>query len=66
MTEKTSMTRQFTPFELADQAIGLFLEYRDVHGYTEEDARRAASLEVSDGATVDLAEIGRDMAGEPS
>jgi hypothetical protein len=39
---------------LADNAIGLFLEYRDVHGYEEEAARRAAILDVVDGATMAL------------
>jgi hypothetical protein len=48
----------FTPFQLADEAIGLFLEYRDVHGYTEEDARRAAALEVAEGAAVTDADLG--------
>jgi hypothetical protein len=47
----------FTPWELADEAIGLFLEYRDQHGYTEEAARRAAALEVAEGAAVTDAEL---------
>jgi hypothetical protein len=36
-------------FELADSAIGLFLEYRDQHGYGEEAARSLAVSEVMDG-----------------
>lgn len=52
------MTGQpYSPFDLADQAIGLFLEYRDTHGYSENDARRAAALEVADGAAVTDAEV---------
>ena len=41
-----------TPIQLADEAIGLFLEYRDVHGYTEEMARAKAVLEVADAVSV--------------
>jgi hypothetical protein len=55
--------RPFTPYELADQAIGLFLEYRDVHGYAEDDARRAAALEVAEGAAVTDADLGGDSGG---
>jgi hypothetical protein len=44
--------RPLTPLELADQAIGLFLEYRDMHGYTETAAREAAALEIAEGAAV--------------
>jgi hypothetical protein len=36
-------------FELADSAIGLFLEYRDQHGYSEAAARSLAVSEVMDG-----------------
>jgi len=50
-------TRIFTPFELADQAIGLFVEYRDTHGHDEASARSAAALEVADGAAVTDAEL---------
>jgi hypothetical protein len=47
-------TGPYSPFGLADQAIGLFLEYRDQHGYAETDARHAAALEVAEGmATFD-------------
>ena len=53
-------TKSYSPFELADQAIGLFLEYRDQHGHTEADARRAAALEVAEGAAADLDEPGSE------
>jgi hypothetical protein len=39
---------------LADNAIGLFLEYRDQHGNDEPAARVAAIAEVVDGATTEL------------
>ncbi len=42
---ETSMT----VYQLADEAIGMFLEYRDVHGYSEQDARSAAVAEINDG-----------------
>ena len=42
----------YTPADIADQAIGLFLELRDRHGYSESDARVAAVLEVMEGAAV--------------
>lgn len=48
---------EFTPYDIADQAIGLFIEYRDVHGYTEDNARAAAALEVAEGAAVTDAEL---------
>jgi hypothetical protein len=35
--------------DLADSAIGLFLEYRDVHGYSEDQARAYAVQEVIEG-----------------
>ena len=38
-----------TAYQLANDAIGLFLEYRDKHGYTEEQARGAAATDTSDG-----------------
>ncbi|MPZ29336.1 MAG: hypothetical protein GEV12_23845 [Micromonosporaceae bacterium] len=40
--------------EVADQAIGLFLEYRDHHGRSEQQARSAAVQDVLDGLTADL------------
>jgi hypothetical protein len=43
--------------DLADQAIGLFLEYRDSHGHDEESARAAAAREVAEGISVTRAEI---------
>jgi hypothetical protein len=47
-------------YQLADEAIGLFLEYRDVHGYSEEQARLAAVAEVNDGiaAEQELRQLG--------
>jgi hypothetical protein len=50
-------------FQIADDAIGLFLEYRDQHDYSEEDARMAATVETAEGASVTDAEIG--LGGEP-
>ena len=44
------------PFTIADQAIGLFLEYRDMHGHDEESARLEAVHEVNDGLAADLEE----------
>jgi len=38
-----------TAYRLADDAIGMFLEYRDVHGRTEGEARLLAAIEVSQG-----------------
>lgn len=38
-----------TAYRLADEAIGLFLEYRDVHGYDEKAARAAAATETQQG-----------------
>lgn len=41
--------------EVADEAIGLFLEYRDQHGVEDEDVARAkAALEVAEGISVEL------------
>lgn len=34
-----------TTFQILNDAIGLFLEYRDKHGYDEDRARNAAVLE---------------------
>ena len=34
------------PEQIADEAIELFLEYRDVHGYSEQDARVAVVRDV--------------------
>jgi hypothetical protein len=50
-----------TAYELADAAIGMFLEYRDVHGYNEGNARIAAAQEIRQG--VDAEQELRD-AGE--
>lgn len=38
-----------SPGQIAEQAIGLFIEYRDVHGYDEARARVAAVAEVDEG-----------------
>ena len=57
--EVTRSRREYPPFDLANQAIGLFLEYRDAHGHSEDDARRAAALEVAEGAAVTDADLGR-------
>jgi hypothetical protein len=38
----------------ADEAIGMFLEYRDQHGYDEEHARVAAVNEVREGVQAEL------------
>lgn len=41
---------------IAEQAIGLFLEYRDVHGYSEESARNQALIDLAEGASVEIPE----------
>lgn len=50
-----------TPYQLAHEAIGLFIEYRDVHGKSEEEARGLAASEVQQGVD---AEIELRAAGE--
>ena len=35
--------------QMLDEAIGLYLEFQDVHGYTPERARAAAVQEILDG-----------------
>jgi hypothetical protein len=52
-----------TTYDLADAAIGMFLEYRDVHGYPEEEARMRAASEIEQGVD---AEIELRAAGEIS
>jgi hypothetical protein len=52
---------KMTAAELADAAIGLFLEYRDQHGYSEGEARAATAAEVQQGVD---AEIELRAAGE--
>lgn len=49
--------------QIADQAIGLFLEYRDQHGYSEETARLLATNDVVEGSRF-LAEL-RGSRDEP-
>lgn len=41
--------------DLCDQAIGLFLEYRDQHGEDEDDARTSALAEVLEGLNAEPA-----------
>jgi hypothetical protein len=55
-----SIQTTMSAYQLADEAIGLFLEYRDVHGCSEESARAAAALEVAQGidAEVELRAVG--------
>lgn len=36
--------------QLAEEAIGLFLEYRDRHGFSEDHAMISAAQEVVDGS----------------
>ena len=57
MTIQTTLS----PYRLADEAIGLFLEYRDVHGYDEESARLAAATDTAQGVD---AEVELRAAGE--
>jgi hypothetical protein len=59
MAIQTSMTAA----ELADAAIGMFLEYRDVHDLDELAARSAAASEIQQGVD---AEIELRAAGEIS
>jgi hypothetical protein len=35
--------------EILDEAIGLYLEFKDVHGYTSKGARDAAVMEILEG-----------------
>ena len=49
---------QAEALSIADDAIGLFLEYRDEHGYSEEAARSAAAVETAEGASLTDADIG--------
>jgi len=35
--------------KLLDEAIGLYIEFKDVHGYQPERARQAAVLEILEG-----------------
>jgi hypothetical protein len=44
--------KTLTPAQIADEAIGLFIEFRDVHGYPEEEARAHAVLGVAEGAAI--------------
>jgi hypothetical protein len=40
---------KMTASELADAAVGMFLEYRDVHGRSEDQARLEAASEIRQG-----------------
>jgi hypothetical protein len=60
--------RELTPADLADEGIGLFLEYRDSYGYDEDRARASAINEVveAEHARIELAQeapCGRPMVG---
>lgn len=37
--------------KIADEAIGLFLEYRDQYGYDEEEARARAVCDIAEAPT---------------
>src|SRR5262245_57780002 len=50
------------PIELAEDAISLFLEYRDQHGRDEDEARAAALGDIVDGVTTDLDALNDEMA----
>jgi hypothetical protein len=45
MSIKTDMSA----YQLANDAIGLFLKYRNVHGYDEDKARGYAATEIQQG-----------------
>lgn len=42
------------PPTIAEQAIDLFLEYRDVHGYSEERAKNQALIDMAEAALVEI------------
>ena len=42
------MTLEKVDSKTVEDIIDLFLEYRDVHGYTEDDAKEKVTLEVFD------------------
>lgn len=51
------------PAQIADEAIGMFLEYRDQHGESDEDVARAkAVLEIAEGCAVDNDALTAEMA----
>jgi hypothetical protein len=52
-----------TPAQIAEDAINLFIEYRDVHDYDEDNAKAAAILDVVEGASVNMVEVRDDLAG---
>lgn len=51
-----------TAQQIADDAIGLFIEYRDRHGYDEDRARAQAVIDVIEGASVDVDALHAEMA----
>jgi len=51
-------------FKIGDDAIGLFLEYRDRYGYGEDEARQAALVEVAEGASADVDAMRDETASE--
>jgi uncharacterized protein with ACT and thioredoxin-like domain len=54
------------PAQIADEAIGLFLEFRDQHGHDEVNARVMAVGEVVEGCAFDEEAFYRERAAEPS
>ena len=49
-----SIETDLSAYRLADDAIGLFLEYRDKHGYSEQEARAAAATETQQGIDAEV------------
>lgn len=47
--------------KIAHEAIGLYLEYFQEHGYDEDDARAAAVADIEEGYSVDTDAIEREM-----
>lgn len=45
----------------AEDAIGLFIEYRDVYGYSEEDAKVQALAEVAEGTSPETYAVIEEM-----
>lgn len=48
------MPDTMTPTKIADDAIALFLEYRDQHGYDEDEAHAKAVSEVADAESLGM------------
>ena len=49
-----SIETDLSAYRLANDAIGLFLEYRDKHGYSEQEARAAAATETQQGIDAEV------------